>query len=320
VERYVKGGTHECTSSPDPKPSRAESPAIFQLKEEFAMMMATGTKNVKVWISENLRTRLGAKVFLGLALGALLLAGTTMYFSISQGVAGSPTASGMTTQSFQSPADAGPGDLSESSFRNREEQRVADSLLERLELQRILKDKEDYTKASSPSYEQQRAADSLEERLEVQRVLQEVSTIGTAEGIHVLPEDDPYAYLTPKEFAGVTGHGKVDGMETGILPGDDAYAYSDLSEFASVIERLERQIDSMLAEAARDPSKNSPLFNREIQRLDDQIDMIRLNAMKNAPPGRPLSGDQGQVRPDRSFPDTEYYLDPDWREPEAAEE
>jgi hypothetical protein len=49
------------------------------------MMMAMGTKNVKVWISENLRTRLGAKVFLGLALGALLLAGTTMYSSMSQG-------------------------------------------------------------------------------------------------------------------------------------------------------------------------------------------------------------------------------------------
>jgi hypothetical protein len=74
------------------------------------MMMAMGTKNVKVWISENLRARLGAKVFLGLALGALLLAGTTMYSSMSQGEAGSPSASGETTQAFQPSVYMGPED------------------------------------------------------------------------------------------------------------------------------------------------------------------------------------------------------------------
>jgi hypothetical protein len=56
-------------------------------------------------------------------------------------------------------------------------------------------------------------------------------------------------------------------------------------------ELVEQQIDRMLAEAERDPSKNTPLFNREIERLDYQIDILRLNAMKDAPVGRPSSNE-----------------------------
>ena len=47
------------------------------------------------------------------------------------------------------------------------------------------------------------------------------------------------------------------------------------------IERLESQIDRLLADAALDPSRNTPLLNREIERLDYQIDRLRLNAMQN---------------------------------------
>jgi rhodanese-related sulfurtransferase len=85
---------------------------------------------------------------------------------------------------------------------------------------------------------------------------------------------------------------------------------------AFLIERLEHQIDSILADASRNPTRVTPQLNREIERLDDQIEMIRLNARKGVSVGRPLSGDQSPVRFDSPYPDTPYYLDPDWREPQ----
>ncbi len=71
-------------------------------------------------------------------------------------------------------------------------------------------------------------------------------------------------------------------------------AYDELSKnFIGIpspgtkITHLESQIASLLADAARDPSRNTPQLNREIERLDHQIDMLRLNAMQNQPAGRP---------------------------------
>jgi hypothetical protein len=64
------------------------------------------------------------------------------------------------------------------------------------------------------------------------------------------------------------------------------------------IERLESQIASLLADAARDPSRNTPQLNREIERLDNEIDMLRLNAMQNQSADGPLSSEQDKaVRP-----------------------
>jgi hypothetical protein len=115
---------------------------------------------------------------------------------------------------------------------------------------------------------QQRSADSLEERLEVQRLRQE-------EFNHRLKKPN----------------------------GDNA-----------LIGRLERQVDTMLAEAAGDPSRITPQLNQEIEHLDEQIEMLWLNAMKDASGGRPASSDQGGMWP----PDTEYYRNPDWLEGEVA--
>ena len=53
------------------------------------------------------------------------------------------------------------------------------------------------------------------------------------------------------------------------------------------IERLESQVDGILADAAGNHSKNTPSLNREIERLDDQIDMLRFNAMKDTSGGSP---------------------------------
>src|SRR5918992_1290296 len=53
------------------------------------------------------------------------------------------------------------------------------------------------------------------------------------------------------------------------------------------ITHLESQIASLLADAARDPSRNTPQLNREIERLDNKIDVLRLNAMHNQPAARP---------------------------------
>jgi hypothetical protein len=57
------------------------------------MKTAMGMEKAKVWISENLGTKLATRLFRGLALGVLLAAGTGIYFSINQGEAGSPLAS-----------------------------------------------------------------------------------------------------------------------------------------------------------------------------------------------------------------------------------
>jgi hypothetical protein len=43
-----------------------------------------------------------------------------------------------------------------------------------------------------------------------------------------------------------------------------------------------------LADAARDPSRNTSQLNREIERLDNAIDMIQLNAMPDTSEVRPL--------------------------------
>jgi hypothetical protein len=74
----------------------------FSAQGGFAMITTMGTKN--------LRTRLGAKLFLGLALGGLLAAATVLYFSLSQGEARSPSASGQTTWTLQAPVYMGPED------------------------------------------------------------------------------------------------------------------------------------------------------------------------------------------------------------------
>jgi hypothetical protein len=64
------------------------------------------------------------------------------------------------------------------------------------------------------------------------------------------------------------------------------------------IKHLESQIASLLADAARDPSRNTPQLNREIERLDNEIDMLRLNAMQNQSADGPLSSEQDKaVRP-----------------------
>src|ERR687896_2433929 len=54
------------------------------------------------------------------------------------------------------------------------------------------------------------------------------------------------------------------------------------------ITHLENQIASLLADAARDPSRNTPQLSREIERLDNQIDMLRLSAMPDTSRVRPL--------------------------------
>jgi hypothetical protein len=56
----------------------------------------------------------------------------------------------------------------------------------------------------------------------------------------------------------------------------------------TTIKHLESQIASLLADAARDPSRNTPQLNREIERLDHAIDTIRLSAMPDTSGVRPL--------------------------------
>jgi phage head maturation protease len=73
----------------------------LELKEGFEMKTATGIEKSKVWISENLGTKMATRLFRGLALGVLLAAATGLYFSINQGEAGSPSSGSEITQAFE---------------------------------------------------------------------------------------------------------------------------------------------------------------------------------------------------------------------------
>lgn len=128
-----------------------------------------------------------------LAMGALISAGAMMYFNLAsegaisvstadleQGAAPSKDVSTYRGRSidddewkfdspyyddFRTSGEANP---------SYEQQRSADSIQERLEVQQVLEDMRQYYQWSSPSYEQQRAADSVQERLEVQQLLQDM--------------------------------------------------------------------------------------------------------------------------------------------------
>ena len=237
------------------------------------------------------------------------------------------------------------------------------------------------SETGSPSYEQQRVADSIEERLEVQEILEKMRDHKEADSLSRIPAkskiipDDEWRFDSPyyddfsaksdrpsrflnqgqagysikeqmeilEEIAVAKGHSEVVKPEAVIFPEDDPYASMTLEEFGRAvapkkvayqqeIERLERRVASLLAEAARDPAKNTPQLNREIERLDAQIDMLRLNSMQETLGNGPSSRDQGQVVPGRPYlgteypldsawqpfgsllPDTEYYRDPDYNE------
>jgi hypothetical protein len=60
------------------------------MKEGNEMKTSVGMDKAKIWISGNLGTKIATRLFRGLALGVLLVAGTGLYFSINQGEAGSP--------------------------------------------------------------------------------------------------------------------------------------------------------------------------------------------------------------------------------------
>ncbi|HZA25061.1 MAG TPA: hypothetical protein VFA32_21110 [Dehalococcoidia bacterium] len=107
-------------------------------------------------------------------------------------------------------------------------------------------------------------------------------------GAITIPAEDPGCNPTSRGEAGSsdsTNYGEV--ADTTIKRGFDTLAEErEFNRYDLVIERLENQIDSMLAEAALDPSRNTPSLSREIERLDYQIDMIELHTRRNNSVGR----------------------------------
>jgi hypothetical protein len=120
--------------------------------------------------------------------------------------------------------------------------------------------------------------------------------------------------VAPKftDLDAVDNYLSADDLRDYVYPEEPAQVRADNppSIEKSNIERLERQIDRLLAEADRDPSKNTQFLDQEIQRLEDTIEIIRLSARQNSSVGGPISSEPGGTWP----PDTEYYLDPDYRE------
>jgi hypothetical protein len=82
---------------------------------------------------------------------------------------------------------------------------------------------------------------------------------------------------------------KDDGL---VVQHRDESRYNLPDRHGIAIEHLEGRITIMLAEAERGPSKNTPLFNREIDRLDYQLELLRLNATQDGLVGQPFPVDQ----------------------------
>jgi hypothetical protein len=181
------------------------------------MKVATQVTKIKAAISKGLATQHPVKLVAGLGLGAVLMAGTALHFV--------PNSNNESGSAFSS-----------------DQQRAAER---REEAQNIISWLLNHSKPASPSYEEQRAADSLQERLDIQQA-----------------QKDMYNY-----HRGVS------------RPSYEEPRAAERHDVA--IERLERQIDRLLTDAAQDPSRNTPSLNREIERLDKEIDMLRLNAMQN---------------------------------------
>jgi hypothetical protein len=89
------------------KPRKADQGSL-KLKEGLEMKAAV--EKGRVWISEHLGTKVAIRALRGLAVGALVVAGTGLYFSVSQGEAGSPSTGGEITQAFQDTAYLGSQD------------------------------------------------------------------------------------------------------------------------------------------------------------------------------------------------------------------
>ena len=133
----------------------------------------------------------------------------------------------------------------------------------------------------SATRDQQRVVDNMQKRLD------EAVNASPGEQGGIYSDDNPYPYLTLEGFT----HQLEQDEEYGEIEATRRSNW-DRPPLDVAIERLERQINSMFADAARDPSKNTPSLNREIERLDYQIDMLRLNAMRDTSMVRPLSNSQ----------------------------
>ena len=169
---------------------------IWILKEEGIMKLATEIIKAKKWMSGGLATQHPAKLVVGLVLGAVFLAGTALHF--------------------------GPNNADEvgSGFSS------------------------DRGESSSVS-KVQPAVERDQSKTETHIVTQ----VGSVDEGHT-------AFLH---------RGQNSGKAAGFSPMDQ-------------IKRMEDQIDSMLAHAARNPSTVSPRLNREIERLDYAIDMMLADA------------------------------------------
>jgi hypothetical protein len=157
---------------------------------------------------------------------------------------------------------------------------------------------------NAPSYNQLRGTESIQERLEVQQVLESMRNPGGSE--FNVYRVDPISLQDVTEFFGEDvvaalgydvlvvrlNHYQADGPLTSrdmehldqdvdiLLEAAANQSSGARAAYHREIGRLKEKISSMLAEASQNPSTNMSQLNREIERLDNQIDMLRLAAMR----------------------------------------
>lgn len=127
---------------------------------------------------------------------------------------------------------------------------------------------------SSPSYEQQRAADNI----------QEVTEFFGEDVVAALGHEVLDAKLNQYQADGPLTSRKMERLDDEIdmmLVAAANKSSEDRAAYNRQVERLERKISSILAEASHSPpSTNMSRLSREVERLDYQINVLQLAAMQ----------------------------------------
>ena len=285
---------------------RTDNQGLLKIKEGIEMRLAMRITEVKARLDEILATRTPAKLLGGLAVGALLITATALPFGLAFGDEPSRPLSSEQNQCYAQIDENActsdqlkvwlgidPSSGGEQTYlieRDEAEQMVLDELAKSFIGVPALASSETTQAFQVSDYWVQRAEademlfDDLREALIGKPVSSEqMKVFESVAELNSLYPDTPY-YRDPDWREGQMVEGSVSGAAK------DRSADRPLSN--REIERLDYEIDSISFAAAHNPPAVGPLSNREIERMDYAADMILLAEAQNPSAGSPLFSGQ----------------------------
>jgi hypothetical protein len=239
-----------------------------KFKEGWKMKVAAKASKIKMVISRGLATQHPVKLVAALTLGAGLLAMTALQFAPDR--AEEPTSEFVGSEVFIS------GEYDDNLVRKGN----------RWEVQRQLEESFPIDESSVESVRDQAVIigeydDNLVlkgGRWEVQRQPEESSTVdqGSAEDpSYQRRQSDEYRFMDLEDEPL-----SVEFLRTYVYPEEEPSSSQALPDYQQEIERLQGEINALLAQAREDPSTDSLELDRDLRNLHYRIDMLRLAAME----------------------------------------